>query len=49
VKAEEKQDGLVLGHGGEGWVDGSDGMDPTAAAALSKRAASKRAWKFLAA
>jgi hypothetical protein len=49
VKAEEKQDGSVLGHGGEGRVDSSDGMDPAAAAALSKRAASKWAWKFLAA
>jgi hypothetical protein len=50
MKVKEEQDGDD--GGGEGWlgsrVDGSDGMDSMAAAATSKRAASKRAWEILA-
>jgi hypothetical protein len=38
VKAEEEQDDSVFGHGSEGRADGVDDMDPTAAAAASKRA-----------
>jgi hypothetical protein len=38
--------------GGEGWLssraDDGDGVDPVAAAVMSKRVASKRAWEILA-